>query len=244
MGAGFLMAEFDGAKEYSGNTIRYNVTQNDGRKNGYGGIHAFGDIDGADVYNNTIFVGPADKNQPGARPDGTPAAIMFRDSSNKSIRIFNNLMIISDANGNDGTFLPDLIDLAGASGYLFRNNAFWKMDGSPLTLGADPDGKNIDPKLFAAGEGATFDDPELLGNLIEYMLTNASGLIDQGLDLGAIYGIDMGGRDFFGVDRHGLQYDIGAAESPLGGPYVPEPTGLTLAACGATTLLVRRRRRL
>src|SRR6185436_14166755 len=68
-GAGFLLAQFANAKPFSGNVVRYNISQADGRKNGYGGVHAFGPINSTQVYNNTIFMTPAAKDQPGTRDE-------------------------------------------------------------------------------------------------------------------------------------------------------------------------------
>ena len=38
-GAGYLLAQFDGARPFYGNVLRYNLSVNDGRRNRYGGIH-------------------------------------------------------------------------------------------------------------------------------------------------------------------------------------------------------------
>src|SRR5207249_6081999 len=99
-----------------------------------------------------------------------------------------------------------------------------------------------DPSLLGAGQGGTFDDADQLASLLEYQLNNNSSLIDQGLDLAAFYGIDMGGHDFYNLGRYG-QYDLGAAESPTGVPALPEPAGLGLLGVAGVAALRRRRRR-
>ena len=38
-GAGYLLAQFEGGRAFYNNVIRYNVSENDGQKNSYGGIH-------------------------------------------------------------------------------------------------------------------------------------------------------------------------------------------------------------
>ena len=52
-GAGYLLC-CDGNNQ--GNVIRYNISQNDGRKNGYGGIHTYGAITNAWIFNNTVYM--------------------------------------------------------------------------------------------------------------------------------------------------------------------------------------------
>ena len=246
-GAGYLLAQFENAREYSGNVIRYNISQNDGRKNGYGGIHSFGPITSADVYNNTVFMSPALKADLRSESD-VPAAIKFRDGSTKNIRFFNNLLILTDEMGgadvDPSVFaIPDAFRNAGASGFSFLNNNYWMTDGSAMGNALDPQAMNLDPKLIAAGFGSQLDNADDLEALLDaYRLDDLSPLIDQGLDLSA-YGIDMGLRDFYGLSRHGLNYDIGASESAAGGVFVPEPAGLALVALGAVGGLIRRRSR-
>ena len=58
-GAGYLLAQFKGAKAFHNNVIRYNLSENDGRRNSYGGIHlwstgANGGIRDTAIYQNTI----------------------------------------------------------------------------------------------------------------------------------------------------------------------------------------------
>lgn len=40
-GAGFLLGQYRGAGPFTGNTVRYNISENDGRKSSYGGIYLF-----------------------------------------------------------------------------------------------------------------------------------------------------------------------------------------------------------
>jgi hypothetical protein len=82
-----------------------------------------------------------------------------------------------------------------------------------------------------------------LAELLEYQLDNSSPLIDQGLNLAALFGIDPGWLDFYGNGPHGEGWDIGAHESLVGGPYVPEPAGLALLSMAAIGMLRRRRPR-
>ena len=46
--------------------VRYNISQNDGRANRYGGLHVWGRVRQAEIYNNTVWVSAAS----GANPRG------------------------------------------------------------------------------------------------------------------------------------------------------------------------------
>lgn len=89
-GAGYLLAQFEGAKPSNNNIIRYNLSENDGRKNSYGGIHlwstgANGGIRNTEIYQNTISISKSDT--------GNPAAVDCMTEGIHNIRIYNNAFI-------------------------------------------------------------------------------------------------------------------------------------------------------
>ncbi len=86
-GPGYLLAQFSGARAFYRNTLRHNVSVNDGRKNRYGGIHlwstgASGGITDTTFYANTIFTTQS--------ADGNPAAVDCDSEGIRNIRFYNN----------------------------------------------------------------------------------------------------------------------------------------------------------
>ncbi len=86
-GAGYLLAQFEGAKAFHNNVIRYNVSENDGRKNSYGGIHfwstgANGGIRNTTIYRNTILTSKSSA--------GNPAAVDCMSEGVQNIYFYNN----------------------------------------------------------------------------------------------------------------------------------------------------------
>lgn len=86
-GAGYLLAQFAGAKAFHNNVIRYNVSENDGRNNTYGGIHfwstwANGGIRNTTIYRNTVCTSKS--------ATGNPAAVDCVSSKIHNIRFYNN----------------------------------------------------------------------------------------------------------------------------------------------------------
>jgi hypothetical protein len=59
-GEGFVVANgIAGSGPNTNNVVRFNISQNDGQRNPYGGIIvAYGEVDNADIYNNTVYTGP------------------------------------------------------------------------------------------------------------------------------------------------------------------------------------------
>ncbi|HYO11069.1 MAG TPA: right-handed parallel beta-helix repeat-containing protein [Tepidisphaeraceae bacterium] len=253
-GAGFLLAQFneaeDAGKHFSGNTVRFNISEDDGRKNGYGGIHAFGRIRDTKVYNNTIFMSPAAKptsDELNASPHPTSrnepsAAVRLRGSQDKEIGFFNNLFMLK-SNEAATEFEPVWLgNLGGADGFSFLNNAYWDFDSNSfIGIGSDGKAYKVNPKLKAAGQGGELGPDGDLHDLAAYLLQDGSPLIDKGLDLAALYGIDMGAFDFYGVPKAGSGWDIGASENP-NAVATPEPAASALLGLAALGLLRRGRR--
>ena len=86
-GAGYLLAQFEGARPFYGNVLRYNLSVNDGRRNRYGGIHlwstgANGGITDTTFYANSIYMAQS--------ADGNPAGVDCMSEGIRNIRIYNN----------------------------------------------------------------------------------------------------------------------------------------------------------
>ncbi len=89
-GAGFLLAQFEGARAFHSNVIRYNLSENDGRKNTYGGIHfwstgANGGIQNTTIYQNKVITSES--------VNGNPAAVDCVSEGIHNIRFYNNTFI-------------------------------------------------------------------------------------------------------------------------------------------------------
>jgi len=72
-GAGYLLAEYGAVFPYTNNIVRFNISFNDGRKNGYGGVSIWGAgkeyrVTNTYIYNNTIYLD--DRNIVNGRPAG------------------------------------------------------------------------------------------------------------------------------------------------------------------------------
>ena len=86
-GAGYLLAQFEGARPFYGNVLRYNLSVNDGRRNRYGGIHlwstgANGGITDTTFYANRVYMAQS--------ANGNPAAVDCSSKGIRNIRLYNN----------------------------------------------------------------------------------------------------------------------------------------------------------
>jgi hypothetical protein len=221
-GGGFALFEWGSHNEFVNNVIRYNITQNDGRKNGYAGLMFWGPIVDCQVYNNTVYT-----DNVGAT--ATPSAIKFIGGGMKNINVWNNIFYVgSGANMiTSGTFLDN-------SSVSFQNNNYYSPDafraywggmtyasldswrnGSGQEMnGAIKLGSSEDPLFINPGGGTTINPSEGgdLTSLTAYRLQVSSNAIDAGMNLKSA-GIDIGNRDFYNISlEKASAYDIGANE--------------------------------
>jgi hypothetical protein len=145
--AGFLLAQYAFAPQAMRNIIiRYNISENDCRKNPYGAIHVWNDesanrINGVQIYQNTIYLASAsDKTkagilhliQAGLRAFGLLPGAMIEPSAiavispTKGISVHNNLFFTSG-----GGMLVAVVDKQ--EDLKFQNNAYWS-DGQPFQV--------------------------------------------------------------------------------------------------------------
>lgn len=206
-GAGYLLVQFSGASPVlSGNTIRYNLSENDGRKNSFGGILVgnFGSgVENSEIYNNTVYM-----DSDGA--SGSPAPVVFLTATD-GIHLRNNLFYAADG--------LNLVTIFGTqTGIQFQGNHYFSTGGSfVISWGGTGYGSLAD---FRAGTGMESLGGEDVGSSgdpivgLFYEPGAGSPLIDAGIDLSAEFGIEPGSRDYSGgVVPQGLFPDVGALES-------------------------------
>ncbi|TDH20811.1 hypothetical protein EXU57_20665 [Segetibacter sp. 3557_3] len=214
-GAGFAMLEYGSSNSFRNNTIRYNISQGDGRKNNEGGL-AFWASDAdhkiidCQAYNNTIYT----SNQ--NIISGTPAGFKVYDQHITGLKIRNNIFYATA--GVNFTYCNTGFD---TSQVLFQNNNYFSSSNTPRfiwastpyyslsawkgashgqeTLGSLQLGTTIDPMLISAGTGGTINPAEGgdLTKLAAYKLQTVSPMINAGLSMRNLFNVEHGVRDFY-----------------------------------------------
>ncbi len=216
-GAGYMIYSYKNSPHTDKNSIvRYNISVNDGQKNNYRGIilgtgsPKEDPIHNTQIYGNTIY-------------SSTGTAILVGNRGIYNTKVCNNLFITA----NNQKLVEGNPDKTTAT---FAGNAYWAVDGKydiagyksledwrkatgQEMLNGKPAGLVVEPKLRDMGKSVTIGDPIKLRTLTAYRLQKNSPLIDAGLDLRSLFGIDPGKRDFYGTSiPQGKAYDIGAHE--------------------------------
>ncbi len=200
-GAGILVWNYEGAPhELAHNVIRYNILENNARRNDYADVHigtSGAPVRDMAVYHNTIFTS--------AQPGSQARCVWVGGRPNEIIRFYNNLFI---ANG-----CPLVTLDANQTDVRLNGNAYWRPDGGfeatvgenrvatlaawqKTAAGREAGGFFGDPKLSGFGTDE-LPQPEKLAALRGYRPRPDSPLRGRGVDLKPL-GLDAGGRDFFG----------------------------------------------
>jgi hypothetical protein len=220
-GAGYLLAQYRAAPPFDNNVVRYNISQNDGRRNNYGGIVVWswssGEISNSHIYNNTVYLSPT--------TNGNPCAIRL-SSPTSSVSLRNNIIFTTGGapllcSGDEHVGLEVQGYLYWSNGYPFRirwgstqfgSLAAFRGTGQESLRGVAT-GMYRDPLLESPGQAGIIANPSLLTRMTAYRLRANSPLIDRGLNLRWNFGIAPGARDFFGTSLpQGQRVDIGAHE--------------------------------
>jgi hypothetical protein len=245
-GAGLLLSTDGQLTLWSNNVVRYNISENDGTGGKMGGLHFYSPgsvapLKNSQVYGNTIY------------SSISPAVWLYDFAAMSGLKVRNNLFVT--ANGMklvhfqvSPTPTPAQVHFQGnnywsSSGALqvagYPSLDAWRTATGQERLGTTPVGWNLDPMLVSPGGGGTVGNPYLLNTLQAYRLQAGSPLIDAGLDLPALFGINPGPIDFYAVPiPQGGILDVGAAE--YGQPITPTvpaaPSNLLVAGVTATSV--------
>ncbi len=215
-GAGlFLFAE--AGNTATDNVIRYNVSQDDARTQGstYGGLFVGAAVSNADIYNNTVFMGPS--------PTSSPAAITFLGLGGGSIDVRNNIFYTTGGVpvvSSDAAYVPATVLLQGNDywsagapltiqwgGTTYTGLASWRAGTGEETLNGAAVGRSIDPQLNDPGGGIPIGDADRLDTLMAYRLMSTSPVRHAGLDPSR-FGIVWDPYDFAGDPFLARRFDL------------------------------------
>lgn len=214
-GSGYQTGTFQGSSPTHNNTIRYNISQNDARKNSGGAIMFWAGSKAA-FYNNSVFVGPS--------PSGTPAAVLMLGGANE-MTFRNNIFVttgglplINNPVGSPVTFQgncywssgsPFLIDWHGQK---FNSIDAWRKATQQELLAGKPTGVIADPLFKAPGAGTAVNSARKLDKLDAYSLLPGSPASGAGMNLKDIFATDPGATDFTGAPLAAEKKSMGAVE--------------------------------
>jgi Right handed beta helix region/Secretion system C-terminal sorting domain len=232
-GAGYLMGQYENARPWANNSMRYNISQNDGVTN-EGGIGLFKGpgttMSGANIYNNTIYISPQAANT-------NESATYFSNwvTGINNVAFYNNifyttggLSLVSIPAGYSAFFGGNIYWSSGTPfSILYQGNNYSSLDswrtatGNEIVNGINT-GLNSDPLLTNPGSGGTIGFGNSLTSLNAYQISSStSPASNSALDLFSLFAINPGNTDFWGTILPGGTADgIGANQISIALPLV------------------------
>jgi hypothetical protein len=233
-GAGLLSWEFSGARPMSNNVIRYNITQNNGlHGNFYAEITTGGGtLTGYQIYNNDCYASTG--SFACVQIEGPLVNSGFR---NNILFSTNGVPLVTGASatfqGNDYWTAGGAFNIAG-----YTNLSSWQTATGQEKLNSNSVAHTVNPMFAAPGGGGTIGYLGNLTTLTPYQLQAASPMVNTGLNLPTLFGLNAGSRDFYSNSiPQGGGYSIGADELPPSPTIVSFQSSTNLCS-GAFTLPV------
>lgn len=207
-GAGYGIFQYNGATDWSNNTVRYCISENDGNTSAKGSVYFWngsGNINkfqGFEFYNNVVY----NANGP---------ALAFLDHKNLNFNFRNNIFISKESsvyNGINGENFQGNCWYS-LNGEFYLNSAIdfntWAQTSNQEILNSQIVGMYANPRFINPGS-SNLTNPLLLATVEDYKVEESSVVIDKGLDLELLFDIVPGTRDYFGNTLNPHQYfDMG-----------------------------------
>lgn len=221
-GAGFLLGQYDGARPWGNNIVRFNISENDGRTNA-GGITLFKGsnttMEGLKIYHNTVYITPSSK----ANEAFAAFSIADWNGGINGVEVYNNIFqttggvpLIIVPSGYSAYFAGNLYWTNGGSfkisyqGTTYTDLSEWRSATGNEEVKQSPAGLEVDPMLSNVSKGQIVY-PNAPEKLNAYKLADKSPAINCALDLKSLFNINSGTRDFFNNKlTNGVNRDIGA----------------------------------
>ncbi|MGI4820846.1 MAG: right-handed parallel beta-helix repeat-containing protein [Janthinobacterium lividum] len=214
---GFLAWEYGSPTKWTTNTYRYNISVNNSGPGLVLGSSGGQGINNCQIYNNIFY----NSSYPAVAQYGGATSFYFR----------NNLFV----GPNSGSMVPSVSNLYyQANDYWFTTGGFNVGNYGSLTAWANATGQeklngtlvglNADPQLRAPASYEKLTDPTKLSTLTAFLVAGSSPIIDKGLNLKTLFGVDPGARDFYGQPLPAsASFDMGAQEQAAS-TTTPAPT--------------------
>ena len=213
-GAGFGLYEFGAAKPWENNTVRYNISQDDGILNG-GSVGIWkndnqGIMHNCKIYNNTFYNSLEDGSCIWLY-DHYPGFQFYNNAF-----VYNGALIAEGKTSGDEQFLGNLYwNLAGGETFLCYDNMLEWATLSGNEMLKDQLVGIFENPLFSNAGSLDITDPTMINkeSVSAYVPQPGSPLVDRGLNLMTLLHIDPVKKDLLGTFLpSGNNYDIGAIE--------------------------------
>jgi hypothetical protein len=210
-GTGAQLDQWQNNGGFYNDTVRYNVFQNNGRKNNYGNLEVWGKVQNCYLYNNVIYSTPS--------PSGSNSAIRVHNSTIPGLYVNGVHFVNNIIDSNNGSNLVNIpySEAIGAQNLTFTGNVYYSNGYTPVfidgkktayslaqwqsfgqeTLSGTKMGMFANPDFVSAGNAGVVGVSSL-PSIYQYELESYSPVLSQGMNISAVFGIATPSTDFYG----------------------------------------------
>ncbi len=244
-GTGAQLDQWQNNSLFTNDIIRYNVFQDNGRKNNYGNLEVWGRVLNSYLYNNVIYTTPGTSGSnsairvhnstiPGLYVDGVHFVNNIIDTSNGAALI--NIPEGEAQGAQNLTFTGNVYYTNGSAFKIIDGNstisslASWQSigqetwDGKKYGINANPDFVSSNTAV-ATPEAST---SSLASAAAGYKLESNSPALSESLSITSMYGVSTGGLDYYGDT-------IGSSAATVAGAYQSGPVATSSSGIASTT---------
>ena len=259
-GTGAQLDQWQNNSDFTNDIVRFNVFQDNGRKNGYGNLEVWGKVLNSYLYNNVIYTTPGNSgSNSGIRVHNSTIPGLYVDN----VHFVNNII---DTSGGAALINIPQSEAEGAQNLTFTGNVYWTngsafkiIDGN-TTVSSLASWQSDGQETWNGKKYGIFANPEfassntavatpeastssLASAAAGYKLQSNSPALSESLSVTSMYGLSTGGLDYYG-DIIGSTaatvagaYEAGAVTSSgSSSPTAPESNVTTLASYDVGTV--------
>jgi hypothetical protein len=255
-GGGFQLNQWWNDGKETNDIIRYNISQDNGRKNNYSDIDVWGQVLNSQIYNNTCYNTTAITGQTSDLRISDNVAVGLYASN---VRIANNIFV---ASGNTPIVTVYAAALKGMKNVVFSGNVYYSYTGNPKfdwgsttyysfsswqsgtgeeKSNGSPTGMYANPQLVDPGGATAPSSATDLSSLTAYNLLSDTPILNAGVDLNAILALavpltgNSDGKTVPGVDQHLADLIGGSAGGTSSSGSSTGSSGSASGSSGSTT---------
>ena len=209
-GTGAQLDQWQNNNGFYNDTVRYNVFQDNGKKNNYGNLEVWGKVENSYLYNNVIYSTPSQS--------GTNSAIRVHNSTIAGLYV-SGVHFVNNIIDSDGSNLVNIpySEAIGAKDLTFTGNVYYSNGYTPIfidgkttaksltqwqSLGQESlNGKKVglfaNPMFVSAGTAGVVPVSGL-PSITQYELQKGSPVLATAMNL-AQFGIASPATDFYGT---------------------------------------------
>ena len=222
-GTGYQLDQWKNNSTFTNDIVRYNIAQNNGQRNNYGSIEAWGKVLNSYFYNNVVYITPA-------KSGGSPSGMHVYNTTIAGLYVSNvhfadNIIIAtgglrmvyvspSEMQGAKNlTFTGNLYYAAsGTAHYSYGNSSYYSLSAFASAthqemLNGKVVGLQTNPMLQSIGNASPTTSAYQIGTITAYKPLVNSPVFSSGISISSTFGI-ASVEDFFSQSITG-KADIG-----------------------------------